>query len=46
MKRMLDEISNPHRVAALTPAIAFLNSAKYPWNDRYVATLEPATSKT
>ena len=41
MKRMLDEISNPHRVAALTPAIAFLNSAKYPWNDRYVATLEP-----
>ena len=39
MKRMLDEISNPHRVAALTPAIAFLNSAKYPWNDRYVATL-------
>jgi cell filamentation protein len=41
MKRMLDEISNPHRVAALTPAIAFLNSVKYPWNDRYVATLEP-----
>ncbi len=41
MKRLLDEISNPHRVAALTPAIAFLNSAKYPWNDRYVATLEP-----
>jgi cell filamentation protein len=41
MRRMLDEISNPHRVAALTPAIAFLNSAKYPWNDRYVATLEP-----
>jgi cell filamentation protein len=41
MRRMLDEISNPNRVAALTPAIAFLNSAKYPWNDRYVATLEP-----
>jgi cell filamentation protein len=41
MRRMLDEISNPHRVAALTPAIAFLNSVKYPWNDRYVATLEP-----
>jgi cell filamentation protein len=36
-----DEISNPNRIAALTPAIAFLNSAKYPWNDRYVATLEP-----
>ena len=30
MKQMLDEISKPHRVAALTPAIAFLNSAKYP----------------
>jgi cell filamentation protein len=41
MRRMFDEISNPNRVAALTPAIAFLNSAKYPWNDRYVATLEP-----
>lgn len=41
MRRMLDEISNPSRVAALTPAIAFLNSAKFPWNDRYVATLEP-----
>jgi cell filamentation protein len=41
MRRMFDEISNAHRVAALTPAIAFLNSAKYPWNDRYVATLEP-----
>ncbi|MBW4025511.1 MAG: hypothetical protein HIU92_20705 [Proteobacteria bacterium] len=41
MRRMLDEISNPNRIAALTPAIAFLNSAKYPWNDRYVATLEP-----
>jgi cell filamentation protein len=41
MRRMLDEISNPHRVAALTPAIAFLNSVKYPWNDRYLGTLEP-----
>jgi cell filamentation protein len=41
MRRMLDEISNPHRLAALTPAIAFLNSVKYPWNDRYVGTLEP-----
>ncbi|GAB0120047.1 Fic/DOC family protein [Acidisoma sp. 7E03] len=41
MRRMLDEISNPHRVAALTPAIAFLNSMKYPWNERYLATTEP-----
>lgn len=41
MRRMFDEISNPHRVAALTPAIAFLNSMKYPWNDRYLATMEP-----
>jgi cell filamentation protein len=41
MRRMLDEISNPHRVAALTPAITFLNSMKYPWNDRYLATTEP-----
>jgi cell filamentation protein len=40
MRRMFDEISNPHRVAALTPAIAFLNSMKYPWNERYVATME------
>lgn len=41
MRRMFDEISNPHRVAALTPAIAFLNSMKYPWNERYLATTEP-----
>jgi cell filamentation protein len=41
MRRMFDEISNSHRVAALTPAIAFLNSMKYPWNDRYLATMEP-----
>jgi cell filamentation protein len=41
MRRMFDEISNPHRVAALTPAIAFLNSTKYPWNERYLATMEP-----
>jgi cell filamentation protein len=41
LRRMFDEISNPHRVAALTPVIAFLNSMKYPWNERYLATMEP-----
>lgn len=41
MRRMFDEISNPARVAALIPAIEFLEQQGFPWNDRYVATLEP-----
>ncbi|MDE1905150.1 MAG: Fic family protein [Rhodospirillales bacterium] len=45
LRRMMDEISNPHRVAALTPAIAFLNSAKFPWNENYLATMEPGRAE-
>jgi len=41
MRRMFDEISNPARVAALIPTIEFLEQQGFPWNDRYVATLEP-----
>jgi cell filamentation protein len=41
MRRMFDEISNQARVAALIPAIEFLEQQGFPWNDRYVATLEP-----
>jgi cell filamentation protein len=41
MRRMFDEISTPARVAALTPAIEFLDQQGFPWNDRYVATMEP-----
>lgn len=46
MRRLLDEISNPNRVAALTPAIGFLDAQKYPWNDRYLATTEPGHTET
>jgi cell filamentation protein len=46
MRRMMDEISNPNRVAALTPAIAFLASAKFPWNDNYLSTMEPGRIET
>ncbi len=41
MRRLFDEISTASRVAALTPAIAFLQRQGFPWNDRYVATMEP-----
>jgi cell filamentation protein len=41
MRRLFDEISTPSRVAALTPAINFLEGQGFPWNDRYVATMEP-----
>ncbi len=41
MRRMFDEISDPPRIAALREAIDFLESQKYPWNDRYLATTEP-----
>jgi len=41
MRRMFNEISDPERVAALIPAIEFLERQGFPWNDRYVATMEP-----
>ena len=40
MHRMLDEISNPNRIAALSTAIAFLAGMNFPWNDHYFATME------
>jgi cell filamentation protein len=41
MRRMSDEISDPVRVAALDKAIASLSQLGFPWNDRYIATVEP-----
>jgi cell filamentation protein len=41
MRRLFVEINNPHRVAALIPAIASMERNGFPWNDQYVATLEP-----
>jgi cell filamentation protein len=41
MRRLFDEISNPHCVAALQPAIDFLSRMNFPWNDHYLATMEP-----
>ena len=41
MSRLFNEISNPAHVAALKKAIAGLEKHGFPWNDRYIATLEP-----
>ena len=44
MRRMFDEISNPHRVAALRPALEAMTRHNFPWNENYVATMEPGHS--
>lgn len=44
MRRMFNEISDPVRVAALTPAIEYLQNRGFPWNDRYLSTTEPGQS--
>jgi cell filamentation protein len=41
MRLMFVEISNTARVAALLPAIEFLDSQCFPWNDHYLCTAEP-----
>jgi cell filamentation protein len=41
MRRLFDEISDQARLAALMPAIEFLEQQGFPWNDFYVATFEP-----
>ncbi len=41
MRRLFADISTPARVAALTPAIAALAQHGFPWNDTYIAALEP-----
>jgi cell filamentation protein len=41
MRRMFNEISDPVRVAALEKAIGALHENGFPWNDNYVATVEP-----
>lgn len=45
VRRMFDEISNPHRVAAVRPALEFMSRAGSNWNERYVATLEPGKAQ-
>jgi cell filamentation protein len=44
MRLMFVEISNPARVAALLPAIDFLEAQGFPWNDHYLSTAEPNQS--
>jgi len=44
MRRMFAEISNPARTAALLPAIEFLESNGFDWNDHYLSTAEPGQS--
>jgi cell filamentation protein len=41
MRRVFDEISNPQRVAAMREAIEALDRHGFPWNDRYIATMQP-----
>jgi cell filamentation protein len=41
MSRLLNEISDPARVAALKKAIEGLERHQFSWNDRYIATMEP-----
>ena len=44
MRRLFIEISNPARVAALLPAVNFLEAQGFPWNDHYLSTAEPVQS--
>lgn len=41
MQRLFREISDPARVAGLSKAIESLERHRFPWNDRYIATMEP-----
>jgi len=41
MRRLFNEISDLSRVAALRQAIEFFEKQRFPWNDRYLATIEP-----
>jgi hypothetical protein len=41
MRRLLNEISDPSRVAALRQAIELLEKSRFSWNDSYLATAEP-----
>ena len=41
MRRLFDEISNPSRVAPLREVIEFFERQGFPWNDHYLATMEP-----
>jgi cell filamentation protein len=40
MRRLFNEISDPSRVAALRQAIEFFEKRRFPWNDRYLVTIE------
>lgn len=41
MQRLFNEISDPLRVAALSKTIVALEDHRFPWNDHYLATMEP-----
>ena len=41
MRRLFAEIGNRERVAALSKAIGALEKHRFPWNDCYIATVEP-----
>lgn len=41
MQRLMNEISDPERVAPLRDAISFLATESFNWNGRYLATTEP-----
>lgn len=41
MRRLVNEISDPERVAPMREAISFLESESFNWNERYLATTEP-----
>jgi cell filamentation protein len=41
MRRLFNDISDPERVTALREAIGFFVQQKFPWNDHYLAAIEP-----
>jgi cell filamentation protein len=41
MRRLFGDIIDPERAAALHRAIGFLEEQGFPWNDHYIATVEP-----
>jgi cell filamentation protein len=41
MRRLFADATDPARQEALCEAIDFLDRQQFPWNDRYVATIEP-----
>ncbi|HLJ63408.1 MAG TPA: Fic family protein [Stellaceae bacterium] len=44
MRHLFDEISDLVRIAPLREAIQFLDTQKFQWNDRYIATTTPGQS--